>query len=246
MRLATIALLILLLLAGTAGAAESPLVAEVRAKATRYHEDLPRIDAVRTELAQLVKTDPQVDNLIALAQVCFIWGDVRARTPEDKLAAYEQGREAAKRAVELAPRNAAAHFWHGVHIGRWGQTKGAVRSLFLLPTLKQEIATAMELDPTFPPVYSLAGSVYFEVPGLFGGDLDKAEQMFRKSLELDPRFTGARVGLARVLIKKGRIADARRELETVLVEKSPTNLADWTVKDSRRARELLASLKQNP
>lgn len=244
MRIVWIALLTVLA-PGIAAPAESPLVVEVRTRATRYHEDLPRLDTVRAELAQLVKTDPQVDHLLALAQVCFVWGDVRAKTPAEKLEAYEQGRQAAKRAVELAPRNALAHFWYGVHIGRWGQTKGAVRSLFLLPALKQEIATSMELDPTFPPVYSLAGSVYFEVPGAFGGDVDKAEQMFRKSLELDPHFTSARIGLARVLIKKGRMPEARRELEAVLDEKSPTNLADWTVKDSRRARELLASLKIN-
>jgi hypothetical protein len=37
--------------------------------------------------------DPRVDHLVALAQVCFIWGDVRATTREQKLQAYEEGRE---------------------------------------------------------------------------------------------------------------------------------------------------------
>jgi hypothetical protein len=49
------------------------------------------------------------------------------------------------------------------------------------------------------------------------------------------------VGLARALTKKSRLPETRRELETVLEEKEPTNLADWTMKDSRRARELLES-----
>ena len=62
-------------------------------------------------------------------------------------------------------------------------------------------------------------------------------------LELDPKFTSARVGLARALIKKSRLPQARRELEAVLEEKAPTNLADWTMKDSRQARELLDSIK---
>ena len=101
----------------------------------------------------------------------------------------------------------------------------------------------LELDPKFPPVYSLAGSVYIAVPGFLGGDVDKGEAMFRKGLELDPRFTSARVGLARALIKENRLPEARRELEAVLEEKAPTNLADWTMKDSRRARELLESIK---
>ncbi len=91
--------------------------------------------------------------------------------------------------------------------------------------------------------YALAGYVYYEVPGLLGGDLDKAEELFRKGLEQDPRFTGLRVGLAKVLIKKGNAAEARRELQTVLEEREPSNVADWTFKDSRQAREILDSLE---
>jgi len=219
------------------------LVAEVNAWQARYHENPARIDQMRVALVEAAKADPQVDTLIALAKVCFIFGDVRAKNREEKLEAYDQGQEAAQRAIELAPNNAEAHFWHGTNTARWGQTKGVVRSLFLLPTVKREIKTVLELDPTFPPVYSLAGSVYIEVPSLLGGDLDKGEEMFRKGLELDPRFTSARVGLGKALIKKSRLPEARHELEAVLDEKAPTNLADWTMKDSKRARELLESIK---
>jgi tetratricopeptide (TPR) repeat protein len=233
----------LLLGAVTSAGAQSPVAARLREWATRYHEDPARIDTMRAELADAVRTDPHVDNLVALAQVCFIWGDIRARTSDDKLSAYEQGREAASRAMERAPRSVLAHFWYATNTGRWGQTKGVVRSLFLLPTVKREIATILELDPRFPAVYSLAGNVYYEVPEMLGGDLDRAEQMFRNGLLLDPRLTGMRVGLAKTLIKKGRLAEARKELEAVLAEKAPANLADWTLKDSRQAREILASLR---
>jgi tetratricopeptide (TPR) repeat protein len=118
-----------------------------------------------------------------------------------------------------------------------------LRSLFLLPEVKRGMETALELDPRFPPAYVLAGTVYYEVPGLFGGDLEKSETLFRRGLEVDPRFTGLRLGLARTLIKRGRIAEARRELEAVLGEKAPTNPADWTLKDAPQARALLASLE---
>jgi len=245
-RAAPVALAVTLALAIVAPAparAESALAGELREIATRYHEDLPRIDRLYRDLTQAVKTDAGVDNWIALAHVCFIWGDVRARTPEEKLEAYERGREAGKRATELAPRQALGHFWLATNAGRWGQTKGVMRSLFLLPTVKEEMQLALELDPKLVGAYSLAGSVYYEVPGLFGGDLDKSEEMFRKGLALDARATGLRVGLAKTLVKKNRVAEARRELQAVLDEKQPTNPADWTLKDSKRARELLDSLK---
>jgi|SRR5215470_10449209 len=226
----------------TAAWADSPLAAEVRALTTRYHEDPARIDALRAAMTQAVQTDAQVDNLLALAQICFLYGDVRAKSQEEKLDAYEQGRQAAKRAAEAAPKNARAHFWYATNAGRWGQTKGVLRSLFLLPEVKRGMETALELDPRFPPAYSLAGTVYYEVPGLFGGDLEKSEALFRKGLEVDPHFTGLRVGLARTLIKRLRTADAKRELQAVLDEKTPSNVADWTIKDSREARTLLDSL----
>ncbi|MBI2524785.1 MAG: tetratricopeptide repeat protein [Candidatus Rokubacteria bacterium] len=240
------ALLAALLVLATAvgAAAQSPLVAELRAWEARYHEEPGRLDRLYQGLTEAVKTDSHIDNYLALAQICFMWGDVRARSVEEKLEAYDRGRQAAKRVVELAPRNAWGHFWHATNAGRWGQTKGVMRSLFLVPTVKEGMRTALELDPKLVGAYSLAGSVYAEVPGLFGGDLDKSEEMFRKGIELDPRYTGLRVGLAKTLIKKKRLDEARRELRAVLDEKAPRNPADWTVKDSRQARELLDSLEE--
>jgi tetratricopeptide (TPR) repeat protein len=231
-------------LGGGAAQAQSPLAAELRAFASRYHEDPPRLDTLYTGLTAAVKTDSHLDNFLALAQAAFLWGDIRARTTEDKLAAYERGRQAGQRAVELAPRNALAHLWLAVNAGRWGQTKGVLRSLFLVPTVREHMEAALELDPKLLPAYTLAGTVYAEVPGLFGGDLEKSEALFRKGLALDPRWTGARVGLARTLLKRGRRDEARRELEAVVAEREPRNLADWTLKDSREARELLTALSK--
>ena len=221
---------------------ESPLAAHLAAFFNRYHENPPHLDALRAGLKRAVETDPDLPNLVAFANACFLWGDVRATTLDQKLAAYDEGREAGRRAVELAPRDPLAHLWFAIDTARWGQAKGVVRSLFLLPTVKREIATIMRLDPTLAPAYALAGNVYNEVPSLLGGDLGTAERMFRKGLELAPHFTGMRVGLARTLVKEGRIAEARQELQRVLTEAAPENLADWTLKDNPEARRLLDSL----
>ena len=89
--LVLVALLLAPPVGGTAQA-QSPLAAELRAFASRYHEDPPRLDALYAGLTETVKTDSHPDNFLALAQAAFIWGDIRARTAEDKLAAYERGR----------------------------------------------------------------------------------------------------------------------------------------------------------
>jgi tetratricopeptide (TPR) repeat protein len=218
-------------------------VESARALVARYHEDPAAIDRARDLLQSALARDRQVDTMVMLSYVHFLYGDVRASTTEDKLAAYDRGREIGKRAVELAPRNPEAHVWYGINTGRWGLTKGVMRSLFLLPTVRQEVEATLALDPQNLRALALSGNVFLEVPGLFGGDREKAEQQFRRALELDPRFTVARVDLARVLIATRRYADARRELQRVIDEPTPNSVADWTVKDLPRARELLESIK---
>jgi hypothetical protein len=117
-----------------------------------------------------------------------------------------------------------------------------VRSLFLLPDVRDAIRRTLELDPTLPQAYALAGNVDYEVPGMFGGSLERAETQFRKGLGIDPRFTSLRIGLAKVLRRQGRAAEARRELRAVLDETAPRNPADWTMKDAPEARALLAEM----
>ena len=240
--LARVALLGLLLLVPLRASAETP-VAEARALVARYHEDLTAIDRARELLEAALARESQVDTIVMLSYVCFLWGDVRATTTAEKLDAYARGRELGQRAVELAPRNHDAHLWYAINTGRWGQTKGILRSLFLLPTIREEIEILFQLDPRSVRAHSLAGNVAMEVPALFGGDKQKAEEHFKKGLAIDPKFTVLRVDLARLYIATGRDAEARRELQQVITETAPTNVADWTVKDLPRARKLLESLR---
>ena len=118
-----------------------------------------------------------------------------------------------------------------------------MRSLFLLPTIRSEIETILELNPQSVRGRALAGNVLMEVPGFVGGDRAQAEKQFRRGLAVDPHFTTLRVDLARLLITAKRYDEARAELTRVLDERTPTNVADWTVKDRPRAQELLESLR---
>jgi tetratricopeptide (TPR) repeat protein len=234
-------LLLLLTVPGNASA-RSPLVEEIETLATRYDKTPARLDVVRDGLAEAARREPDAETWIALARACFIWGDVRAMTAEQKLAAYAEGREAARRAVELAPQSALAHLFYAINTGRWGQTKGIGRSLFLLPELREAARRTLDLDPTLPAAYALAGNVDYEVPAVLGGSLERAEGYFRKGLGVDPRFTALRVGLAKVLRKQGRVVEARRELRAVLDETAPTNPAEWSMRDAPEARALLDTL----
>jgi len=233
---------LLSLAAATAAVAQTPAEAAL-ALVARYHEEPTAIDRARALLEAALAKDRQVDTMIMLSYVHFLWGDTRAKTEDDKLGAYDQGRQLGERAVELAPKNAEAHVWYAINTGRYGQTKGIMRSLFLLPTVQREIDTILSLDPKNVRAHSLAGNVYMEVPRIAGGDRARAEEHFKKGLAIDPRFTVLRVDLARLYIATGRYPEARQELTRVLEERAPRIVADWTVKDAPRARTLLESIK---
>ena len=222
--------------------AETPAEA-ARALIARYDEDLTRIDRARDLLEAALAKERRVDTLITLSYVYFLVGDVRARTKDEKLAAYDRGRQLGERAVELAPRDEEAHLWYGINTGRWGQTNGVLQSLFLLGTVRKEIETILEINPRSVRGRALAGNVLMEVPRIAGGDRTEAEKQFRRGIAVDPHFTSLRVDLARLLIGSKRYDEARQELTRVVDESAPTNIADWTVKDRPRARELLESLR---
>ncbi len=242
-----LALIALVPAVGPTAAAWSPPaagpVAEAWALFERYDEDLARIDRARDLLERAIRQERTVDALILLAWLHLSWADLRAAAPEEKLAGYERGRDVAKLAVELAPRNPEAHLWYAANLGRWATTKGKLRAAFLLGTIREAIETALTLAPNSAPALALAGSFYFETPGLLGGDLTRAEAYQRKALAADPSFTRARVELARCLIEQRRYAEARRELRRVLDESRPSYRADWVVKHRPAAERLLADLR---
>src|SRR5689334_1019753 len=239
---ARIAFVVLFLLATSVALAETPVEA-ARALVARYHEDQANIDRARDLLETALAKDRQVDTMIMLSYVQFLWGDLRARNDDEKLAAYDRGRQLGERAVELAPKNPEAHVWYGINTARYGQTRGIMRSLFLLPTVQREIDTILSLDPKNTRGHSLAGNVYMTLPRVAGGDMARAEEHFKKGLAIDPHVTVLRVDLARLYIATGRYVEARQELTRVLEERAPRIVADWTVRDAPRARALLDSIK---
>jgi tetratricopeptide (TPR) repeat protein len=232
----------IVLLTAAAALAQSPVEA-ARALIARYHEDPAAIDRARDLLEAALTKDRQVDTLVTLSYVQFLWGDIRAKNDEEKLAAYDQGRQLGERAVELAPKNPDARVWYAINTARYGQTRGIMRSLFLLPTVQREIDTILALDPKNTRAHSLAGNVFMALPRIAGGDNARAEEHFKKGLAIDSRFTVLRVDLARLYIATGRYPEARQELTRVLEERAPRIVADWTARDVPRARALLESIK---
>ena len=208
----------------------------------RYHQDLRDLDRARDLLQAAAERDPTADVLSALARAWFLLGEFEARTDRDKLAAYERGREFGRRAVAMAPRSEQAHVWYALNSARWAGTRGLMRAVSVLLTLREEAATIIALNPASVEGHTLAGGLAAELPAMLGGDRALAETHFRRALQADPRRTGTRLELARLYIATRRYTDAHRELEQVAGETAPSDLPYWTLSDGPRARALLASI----
>ncbi len=211
----------------SASAADPGLLPRMERLSTHYHEDPARLDAGRAELEAAVAAQPSAALLVMLAQISYVWGDIRGSTSDAKLQAYERGRQVADLALERDPRSADARFWRAANLGRWLE-RNRLQAATRIGSLRDEL-----------------GNYYYRAPWPWGS-LDEATRMFRQGLARDPRATGMRVGLARTLIDKSMPNEARAELQRVLDETAPTNLAEWTLRDAPSARKLLESLPSKP
>jgi tetratricopeptide (TPR) repeat protein len=243
------ALAVLVALACVAPAGAEPALEQVAPLIERFHEEPARLDRAREIVEARLRETPDAaapaaaaELLALLARIHLLDGDARATTREAKIAAYERGREAGRRAVALAPDSDRAHLWFALNAGRLAEANGIMQSLAALPALKRESALLLRLNPRLPEAHTLAASLAAELPRLLGGDREAAERHFLEALRLAPGMTGARVELARLYIASGRHADARRELIRVLDETAPRHPAYWALRDLPRARALLDAL----
>jgi tetratricopeptide (TPR) repeat protein len=237
----------LLILGGLAPAvAQTPTPAETaRAMLRQYQDDPARIDRARDLLEAHVARGGAADlpTLLALARAWFLFGEERAKTEADKIAAYARARDYAKRATELAPKDADAHLWYAITLGTWSQAKGLLRSALALRDLRKEVDTVLRLDPNNIEAHIMAGSIARELPMVLGGDSKEAEAHFKTAHRLDPKLTGVRIELAQLYINVGRYADARQQLQAVLSERAPTDRPRWTLKEVPRARQMFESIR---
>jgi tetratricopeptide (TPR) repeat protein len=165
-------------------------------------------------------------------------GDLQTNKAQ-KRSFYEKGRDAAKAGIALDPRCARCHFWLGANVGRWGQVRGVLESLFLLDEVKGAFQAALKADPAYLDAKLSLGKIDEAVPGFAGGSVERAEKAFREVIEKDPHFTRAMLDLAELLVREGKKDEGRAWTLRVLKEKMPSYPGEHRKFDVARAKRLL-------
>jgi tetratricopeptide (TPR) repeat protein len=84
------------------------------------------------------------------------------------------------------------------------------------PKAEAETRRALQLDANNPRIYVVLGRRQLYSPKIFGGDVDKAIESFRKSTTLDPHYDEGFVWLAIAYGKKGDSGAAKAALDEAL------------------------------
>src|SRR5882762_327891 len=120
----------------------------------------------------------------------------------ERRAALEQGIDAGRKAVAIAPNRPEGHFWLAANMGALAESFGLRAGLKYRKAIKDELETVLRLDPAFQqgsPDRAL-GRWYAKVPGLFGGSKRLAEEHLRASLKYNENNTASHYFLAEMLL----------------------------------------------
>jgi hypothetical protein len=116
-------------------------------------------------------------------------GDITegARKPQaDIVAFFTQGEGYADKAIAADPQNDLGYYWKSSNIGRGGQVKGVLNSLFLAGPMKDLLVKELSLNANRADPYFVLGQLYRELPGwpVSFGNMDAAVSLGRKAVDL--------------------------------------------------------------
>ena len=109
--------------------------------------------------------------------------------------AHEEALAACRKAIEVDPQYAEAYAKLG-ELLRFSKNQRAEAITAL--------RTAIRIDPNLPASYEILGGILE-----YGNEKKEAEETFRKGMAVDPKHMVGRFELGRLLVKQGRLSEAR-------------------------------------
>jgi tetratricopeptide (TPR) repeat protein len=99
---------------------------------------------------------------------------------------FEKGEAAAQAAIDADPQNHLGYYWKSANLGRWGQVKGILNSLFKAKPMRELLQKAVAVKPDHSDSYYVLGQLFEQVPGfpVSFGDKDAAVSLGRKAVDL--------------------------------------------------------------
>jgi tetratricopeptide (TPR) repeat protein len=128
--------------------------------------------------------------------------------------------------------------------GSYGQAVGVSQSLHMVDSIKKEMAWILARDEGFDEggAHRVLGRLYFKLPGIMGGDNEKAKEHLRRAIELGGKNTLNFLYLAEVHINEGEKDQARALLQKLLSLPDDPDYLPESREHKERARVLLGEI----
>lgn len=232
-----------LLALGLAGAAPAATTAELIAQGDALYAqraDLAQAGRAAGLYEQALQQDPKSEEAAWKLARAQYWLGLHA-PKEQKLDVYQKGVDAAKQAIALNPKSVAGHYWLGVNYGVYGSAKGVMESISLVNPIKAEMATVIELAPDYEAggPYRVLGRLYYKLPGIFGGDNDKAMEYLRTAVKKGPHRYLNHIYLAEVYYDEDKSQEANQLLQAVIAGPSEPGYEPEDAEWKAQAKQML-------
>lgn len=193
-----------------------------------FHRDQGRnlnlsLDQIKAALSK----NPKTPALLWREGRDYIRMGEKADQSKKKLYFFEKAKKALEESLQIESHQPDAHFWLGVALGRIGQTRGILRSLFLLEPVRRQMDEALSLDHHYEPAIHAQGEVYLDLPGFVGGSLDKAVLKFKEARAIDPNDLVNLLSLGEAYQKRGEKEKALNVLKAALEVKTPSDNGEY-------------------
>jgi tetratricopeptide (TPR) repeat protein len=178
------------------------------------------------------------------------WAEIKYQIPEKQQAArYHALAEQAAQLAAAQPDNAEVLIWQGIVLSSEAGAKGDLGALSIAKAAKRQLEAALELDGSAlnGSAYTSLGTLLYKVPGwpIGFGDKQRAEQLLKKALTIDPSGIDPNYFYAEYLYERERHAEALRHLDTAL--KAPARPGRELADAGRRkeVQNLIAKVKKD-
>lgn len=149
------------------------------------------------------------------------WAQIQYQLPEaQRAAAFEKLASDAEAFTREQPQAAEAWIWSGIVTSSWAGATGGLGALGKVKAARASLEKALALDPDAlqGSAYTSLGALYDRVPGwpIGFGDSDKADELLRKALRLNPEGIDSNYFWGDHLYRQGHYVEARAALQKAL------------------------------
>ncbi|MCK4642633.1 hypothetical protein KAU32_03240 [bacterium] len=145
----------------------------------------------------------------------FYFGQ-RGTEKKSKLSYWEKTCEWADKGLAVFPESVDMMYYKAAAYGRIGETKGVLKSLFLVKPIRELCEKIFEIDPDHAGAHLIMGKMYRKLPGWKGGDIDKSLELLKRAVELEPDYSGHYLALANTKIEKKMYKEAAADLQKII------------------------------